>query len=701
VENKRRKNLRRLLSPRHVAFVGGKGLAEAIRQCIASGFSGPIWPVHPKYDELGGRPCLSSLSALPEAPDASFIGIPARTTIDVVRELAAMRAGGAVCHAAGFAEVGGEGVRLQQTLIEASGEMAIVGPNCWGLLNYLDGVALWPSGFGGGRTEKGAAIIAQSGNIALNLTMNQRSVPFSYVISAGNQAGLTIADYVDVLVEDPRVTAIGLYIEGLSDISGFSVSAAKALARNVPLVVLKAGRSALGARLGLSHTGSLCGEDRLYSALFERLGIVRVPSLGALLETLKLFSVARPPDGDRLVVFTCSGGDSLLAADAAAELEITLPEFNPVQTQSLRSQLPSFATVSNPLDYNTALWGNRAALTECFTTALTGDADMGLLVIDYPEGDADGSAACDASVDAIIAAQQRTGKPAAVASTLPELLPVQLRERLIAAGTPPLQGVEDAILALAGAASYATCRSRLLDGDPILSSSSLIPTAPQLLDEFDSKRRLARFGLKIPEGSLSAPADAAAIANRLGFPVVIKVAQPAMVHKSEAGAVALNLNTTSEVEAAVSAMAAALARSQPGMAVERFLIERQVSGAVAELLVGVKQDAQFGLALVIGAGGVLVELAGDTATLLLPASRTTVASALDGLRVSRLLSGYRGRLPGDREAVLDAVMAVAAFAEAHRDRLVELEINPLLVLPQGLGAVAADALIVMSEKQRT
>jgi acyl-CoA synthetase (NDP forming) len=164
VQDKRRENLRRLLSPRHVAFIGGRGLETAIRLCVAAGFKGEIWPVHPKYDELGGRPCLSSLSALPEAPDASFIGIPARTTIDVVRELAAMRAGGAVCHAAGFAEVGGEGVRLQQTLIEASGEMAVVGPNCWGVLNYPERLSLWPSGFGGSWVPRGAAVIAQSGN---------------------------------------------------------------------------------------------------------------------------------------------------------------------------------------------------------------------------------------------------------------------------------------------------------------------------------------------------------------------------------------------------------------------------------------------------------------------------------------------------------------------------------------------------------
>jgi len=694
----RQRNLKRLLSPRHVAFVGGQGIADVIRQCVSGGFSGEVWPVNPKYQELGGKPCFRSLSDLPEAPDATFVAVPRETTIEVVRELAAMGAGGAVCYAAGFAEVGGEGVALQEALVKAAGDVALVGPNCYGLLNYVDGVQMFASGPGGGRVRRGAAFVAQSGNIALNATMNERSVPFAYVISAGNQAVLQISDYVEVLAEDPSVTAIGLYIEGLSDVPAFSRAAAKALERGIPIVALKAGQSELGAKLAMSHTSSLAGDDKLYDALFERLGIIRVQSLPALLETLKLLSVGGP-EGDRLVVFTCSGGESLMAADRAATLGLRLPEFAPDQFADLRAQLPDFATVSNPLDYNTSLWGDRAACARCFSTALAGDVDFGLLVIDYPTHDPIGQRDYAAVVDGLIDARDRTGKPVGICSTLSELLPEPVRARAIERGVAPLQGLDEALGALAGAARQARRRAEVkAEGGTAavaLPPRTLAPAEPRLLEEFDSKQRLRRHGLAIPEGRLATAAEAPEVAAAIGFPVVAKVARPVLAHKTEAGAVALNLRDEAAVTEAIAAMTESVARYKPRLVAEQFLIERQVGSPVAELIVGVRRDDQFGPVLVVGAGGVLVEMVEDAATLLLPTSRTAVERAIRGLRVARLLAGYRGKPAGDMAAAVDAVMAVAAFAEAHRDRLVELDVNPLLVLPEGQGALAVDALVVM------
>jgi len=695
VATRRRANLRRLLKPRHVAFVGGEGVAESIAQCAAAGFAGEIWAVNPRRAELAGRPCFRSVLDLPAAPDAAFIVVPREPTIEVVRQLAQRGAGGAVCYAAGYAELGPDGAALQRALVEAAGDLALVGPNCYGILNYIDGVAMWPVGHGGGRVERGVAVLAQSGNVALNLTSNERSMPFAYVVSVGNQAVLTLADFVEALADDPKVSAIGLYVEGLTDAPAFAAAAARALERGVPLVVLKAGNSPLGARLALSHTSSLAGDDRLYAALFERAGVVRVGSLTALLETLKLLSVSGPPPGDRLAVFTCSGGDGLLAADRAADLGLKLPEFVPAQAAALRAQLPAFATVSNPLDYNTSLWNDGPALVRCFSAVLEGDYDLGLLVIDYPRNDAAGRAACDVALDALIEAGRGTGKAVAVAGTLPELLPEAPRWRLIERGVAPLQGIDDALVAVAAAIAYGRRRREILaaGGARPLPPLSPAPVRPRLLDEWDSKRRLARFGLAIPDGRLVSAVAAPVAAAGLGFPVAVKVARPAIAHKTEAGAVALDLNSASDVAAAVAAMTEALAAARPGVEIERFLVERQITAAVAELIVGVRRDEQFGLALVVGAGGVLAEMFDDVATLLLPTDRAAVERAVGGLRIARLLAGYRGRPAGDIAAVVDAVLAVAAFAEAHRDRLVELDVNPLLVLREG--AVAADALIVM------
>src|SRR5262249_5241647 len=254
------------------------------------------------------------------------------------------------------------------------------------------------------------------------------------------------------LAEDERVAAIALYIEGLRDVPGFAAAAAQAQARNVPVVVLKAGRSELGAALALSHTSSLAGDDSLYQALFGRMGVLRVDTLPALVETAKLLAVAGPPRGDRLAIFTCSGGECLIAADRAAALGLTLPRFSNGQAAALRAQLPPFATVANPLDYNTSLWGDLGALTRCFTTALSGEVDAGLLVIHYRLDEAVGRGEYDASVDAMITASRAAGKPGMVVSTLPELLPAPVRERLIAAGLVPLQGLDEALTAFAGGA---------------------------------------------------------------------------------------------------------------------------------------------------------------------------------------------------------------------------------------------------------
>ncbi len=694
---RRRANLRRLLRPRHIAFVGGRSVAGAIRQCIDSGFPGPIWPVSLKEETLAGLRCHASIADLPEAPDATFIAVPRGPTIEIVRTLSARGAGGAVCYAAGFAEVGEEGAGLQRLLVEAAGDLALLGPNCYGLLNYIDGVPLWPVGHSGERIERGVAMIGQSGNIALNLTSNQRSVPFAYVVSLGNQAILTAADLVDALVEDERVSAIGIYLEGLTDVPAFARAAARALESEKPIVALKAGRSDLGSRLAMSHTSSLAGDDRLYDALFDRLGIIRMGSLSGFLETLKLIAVAGVPRGNRLVTFTCSGGDGLMAADLAAEQGLALPEFSPAQFAALRAQLPDFASVTNPLDYNTSLWGNRAELTRCFATALSGESDLGLLLIDYPERDPFGRRDCDISVDAMIDAGAAAGRPVVVASTIAELLPEPARERMIGRGAAPLQGLEDTFAALGAAVRHGTRRRQIREQNETLDLPPAGPVRgePRLLDEAEAKRLLAGYGLVVPASRLATAAEAPLAAASLGFPVVAKVARPALAHKTEAGAVTLDLRSAPEVAACVETMSAALARHRPGAAAERFLVERQVTGAVAEMIVGVRRDPQFGLVLVLGAGGVLVEMVRDVATLLLPTSRSAVERALSGLKVARLLDGWRGRPAGDRAAIVEAVLAIAAFAEAHRDRLVELDVNPLLVLPAG--AVAVDALLVMGE----
>ncbi|MEZ5831031.1 MAG: acetate--CoA ligase family protein [Dongiaceae bacterium] len=694
--SQRQRNLRRLLRPRHVAIVGGQAMADSIRRCADTGFTGEVWVVNPKYPELGGRKCYPSIAELPEAPDATFIAVPREATIDILRQLDARGGGGAICYAAGYTEVGGEGIALQTAFSEAAGNLAVVGPNCYGLLNFVDGICLWPTGALGHQVETGCAIVMQSGNIALNLSRNDRSVPFAYVISSGNQAILNAADYVDALADDPNVTAIGLYLEGIKDVSAFSRAAAKALQRGKPLVALKAGNSELGAKFAMSHTGSLAGSDKMYDALFDRLGIIRVHSVPQLLETLKLVSTAGLPKGNRLAVFTCSGGECLLTADLCDALGIPLPGFAPDQAADLRAQLPNFATVSNPLDYNTSLWGHEDLLLRCFSTVMRGDFDAGMLVIDFATDGPETEAACLASVRALLKACHAHGKMPIVTSTLSELLPAAARVEVIAARGAPMQGLEEALNAFASVHRFAQRKAMLSE-----TASATIPPTPaageskRILSEVEGKALLARYGLAVPESRVVAPADAAAAAEALGFPVVLKVAEPVIAHKTEAGAVAINLKSPADVATALARMEKSVAAYLKGGRIERVLVERMVGDVVAELIVGVQRDPQFGLALVVGAGGILVELVEDAAMLLLPTSARDVEQALRRLKVAKLLAGYRGKPAADMAALVKGIMAVADFAEAHRGKLLELDVNPLMVRADG--AVAVDALVVFGE----
>ncbi len=685
--------LQRLFSPKSIAVFGGKAAAEVIRQCRKLGFAGDIWPVHPTRSELEGLPCFADVAALPAAPDAAFIAVPSQTTVELVRQLAARGAGGAICYASGFAEVGGEGTALQQDLVSAAADMALIGPNCYGMLNYLDGVALWPDQHGGQRLERGVAIITQSGNIGLNLTMQRRALPLAYLITVGNKAGDSMDAIIDALLDDPRVTAIGMHLEGLDDVAAFSRVAIRALQKRVPLVALKAGSSELGARTTMSHTSSLAGPDKLYDALFARCGVARVFDVSTLLETLKFLHVHGGLQGHAIASASCSGGEASLVADLAQAQGLTMPDLPPAAHERLFNVLGDKVTVANPLDYHTYIWGDLAAQTECFAGLMDCGFDAHLLVLDFPRADLCDGSSWQTTLDGFIAAQKQTGAAAVVLTSLPEGLPDDVGARLLQEDIAPMQGTADCMLAIAHAARIGAAQARWQELLPVTGGASdatatEIATPSFMLNEVRSKQALHAFGLPIPDGACVSAQEAAGAAQALGYPVVVKAVSNTLAHKTEAGGVKLNLKNAGEVQAAVAAMA---------HLASEFLVEKMATEVVAEIIVGVSRDAQFGLALTLGAGGILVELLQDTATLLLPVSRADIHTALQGLKTWPLLTGYRGKAPGDVNALVDAVSAIAAYAQAHADSLLELDVNPILVLPQGQGVLAVDAMIHLSK----
>ncbi|MFK7942148.1 MAG: acetate--CoA ligase family protein [Paracoccaceae bacterium] len=696
-------DLSRPLCPSSIAVIGGGAWAPAVvAQCLKMGFQGPLWPVHPTRPDMVGVPCLKSLDDLPEAPDAVFIGVNRHLTIDTVARLAAMGAGGAVCFASGFAEAEDDrdaGAALQVQLVEAAGEMPVLGPNCYGFINYLDGALLWPDQHGGVRTDRGVAIVGQSSNILINLTMQRRAVPVAYVVAAGNQAQVGLAEIGRALVEDERVTALGLHIEGVSDVRAFEALAARARELGKPIVALKVGRSEQAQAAAISHTASLAGSDAASRAFLTRLGIPQLDGLDAFLEALKLLHVHGPLPGRRLASLSCSGGEASLVADAVAARRLDLPALDPAGQERVKATLSDLVTVANPLDYHTFIWGDVARMTDTYVAMMASGFDLTCLIYDYPRDDRSDPSAWDCGEEALLAAVARTGSRAAMVATMPEGLPEARANTLLAAGIAPMMGLEAALAAAEAAADLSEAWSRpaampVLLGTPVPPFPSSSPEdaechparsgkgasmATSVLDEAAAKRLLASHGVPVPVFQVATGSDLATAAAKIGFPLVLKGL--GIAHKTEEGAVRLGLGSVAEVEVAGAEM----------NGVTGFLVESMITGVVAELIVGVVRDPVYGHALTIGAGGVLTELLADSATLLIPACEEDVRTALGSLKVMKLLAGYRAKPAADIDAVVRTVMAVQRFVAAEVGRLEELDINPLICTPDG--AVAADALI--------
>ncbi len=672
------RSLSRLFQPKSIAVIGGGAwCTSVVEQCLKMGFAGPVWPVHPKRTEVAGVPALTSLADLPGVPDAVFIGVNRNITIDTVRELNAMGAGGAVCFASGFREAQaetGDGATLQDALLDAAGDMPIVGPNCYGFINYLDGALLWPDQHGGERCGRGVAILTQSSNMAINLTMQARGLPLAYIATAGNQAQVGLSQIGETLLTDDRVTALGMHIEGVGDLAAFEALAATARRLGKPIVALKAGKSEQAQAAAVSHTASLAGSDAGSRALLRRLGIGQVESLTALLETLKLLHFAGPLPSDQIVSMSCSGGEASLMADAALSRSVTFPSLTTAQHDGLRAALGPMVALANPLDYHTFIWNDADRMAATFTAIMQADIALGCIIVDFPRADR-----CDPSAwDCVLASGAQTvaatGRNLALVATLPEALSEEVATQTIEAGMIPLLGIDDALSAIETAAWLGQDRAV---APPLLHPGTPFDTL--VLTEAEAKSALSQHGLDIPQSqTVLSPDDAGASAQDIGFPVVLKGSGAA--HKTEAGLVALSLNSAPEVQEAARRM------DSP-----EFLIEEMVTGGVAELLIGIVRDPAHGFVLTLAAGGTLTEIMGDSTSRLLPVNEDDVIEALTELRIAPVLKGYRGKAGVDMAAITGAVLAVQAYVTEHAAQLEEVEINPLICTSDR--AVAADALI--------
>ncbi|WP_036012051.1 acetate--CoA ligase family protein [Bradyrhizobium yuanmingense] len=685
--------LERLLRPKTIAVFGGRQAVAVVEQSIKMGYAGEIWPVHPTKDEVAGRKTYRSVADLPDAPDAAWIGVNRHLTIGVVKALAERRAGGAVCYASGFREADEQdGDRLQDELVAAAREMPIIGPNCYGLINFADGALMWPDQHGGIRLAEGGsgvAIITQSSSIAISMTMQKRGLPVAFLMTAGNQAQTGLSEMATGLIADDRVTALGLHIEAFDSVEGFERLAALARKLKKPIVAMKVGRSEQARQATVSHTASLAGSDKASGAFLKRLGIARVESIPELIEALKLLHVTGPLPGNRLSSMSCSGGEASVMADSVEGCFVHFPRLTDQHRLHLKSRLGPLVAVANPLDYHTFIANNVPAMTETFTAMVSAGFDLNLLVLDFPRRDRCSDGGRSLPLRAFEAALKSTGAQGAIVSSLPENMPEEYAVDLTGGGIAPLFGVSEAIVA-AEAAAFIGSAWRKGQAQPIASTDAGTPGGEHVtIDEAEAKESLIRAGLPVPKGERVSNAMDAVIASQgLGFPVALKAL--GVAHKSEVGAVRLNLNDADSVSAAANDLL--------GLGTGLY-VERMVRQGAAELIVGFTRDPTFGAVMTLGTGGVLVELLQDSVTLILPVTREDIEAALRGLKLYPLLQGYRGRLKADVAAAVDAILGIAAFVQQNAAEIEELEINPLIVCSEGNGAWISDALLVLGGKK--
>ena len=676
-------NLHRLISPKSIAVVGNRGANFAIRESLKLGYCHQIWAVHPYLESLEGIKCFKDIKDLPEVPDATFIAVNAESAIEVVSDLKSMGGGGAVLYASGFGEVGTEGLMRNQQLVKAASGMPLIGPNCYGFINSLDGIALWPDVHGCEPVSEGVAIITQSGNIGLNMTMQSSGLPIAYMFTLGNQTNTNIADIIHAMLDDSRVNAIGLHIEGISDIKSFDIAAKRALMMKIPIITIKSGKTKASAKIALSHTSSLTGSDELYNALFERLGIARVETIPEFLETLKLINVLGVIEHGGVASMSCSGGEAGMMADLIDGLEINFPSLSSSHKAKVKQTLNDYVEVDNPLDYHTFIWGDRKRTSECFSAMMSGQFAATMLLLDWPKSKESEQKDWDATLFALSDALSGTSEKAIVLASMADCMPKRIIEECLSLGIAPMVGLDVCLKALNH--SYKIGRAFSSNSSPDLEvlRNSSEHKSKQQLTEYQGKQLLKKYGVTIPMGCLvENVTEAIKAAEEISFPVALKVSGAKLAHKTELNGVRLNIQNVKTLKEACDD----LFKISP-----ELLIEKMIESPICELIIGMDYDPTFGKHIIVGGGGVYVELLQDSSVLILPVSREDIRQALSNLKVFKLLEGYRGGMKGDIEAVIDSVMSVIELIRTNA--VEELDINPLLVLKGSDGVVAADTLI--------
>ncbi len=665
------------------------------------GYAGNVYPVNPKYPEIAGVPCFAKLSDIPGEVDLAVITLPATAVRTKSVKAAAIIS-------SGFAEVGGEGVRLQDELqrIALENGIAVCGPNCSGFVYFPERVtATFSVGLDGGLPEAGpAAFISQSGALSSYIlgAAKERGLAFRYWITTGNECVLSFTDYLQYVLEDPEVRLVLGYLEDARDGQAFQAAARRALALDKPLIILKAGRSEAGAKASVSHTGSLAGADEVYQAVFSQNGVLRADSLDELFDLAILAQARRRPRGRRVQVVSISGAAGILMADVGSELGLEFSDLSPATKDELRKIMPTFASITNPMDVTAEAVARPGLLTQAAEVILT-DPNVDNLVMFF--GIVPG--AHERLATGIAQVAQGTDKLVMV--TWFPLPRADIWMSVARAGVPVFSEPARGIRALGKMAQYVAARERSFSRHTatIESSPGLESAVRKILDqaknqgrntlsEVETKSLLKALGLTVPRGGLARnAAEARSVANSIGGAVALKASSPDLLHKTEAGVIRLGVESPEEVERAFEEIVAKAKKWDPRARLDGVLVEEMIGGDTREVIVGARKDLRFGPIVTFGLGGVFVEAIRDFAVWPAPLSLDEAREMIRRIRGYRILTAFRGRPAADLEALAQVLCQVGQFACKWQERIAELEINPLFVLPAGSGVIVGDALAAL------
>jgi acyl-CoA synthetase (NDP forming) len=677
-----RRLLERFIRPRTIALVGATERSiwsvAAHDNLVRFGFAGRIIPVNPKGGTIHGLAAAISCAAAGESIDAALLMVPATALLETIEDLRSAGVAGAVLLSSGFAEMGSAGAAQQAELADAArkGGIRLLGPNCLGFVNYIDGTPMWTTPLRRPTPGPTFALVSQSGALAAHLEQatHQQSIGLTHIISTGNEADIDIADAIDYLAGNSPARAIALFLETVRHPAQFAKAVAYADSVGKPVVVLKVGSSDAAAQAAQAHTGSLVGNDRVFDALCRQLGMTRVRSMEELVVTADLFARLGPVTHPGLGLIAMSGGLGEIAIDQAEGEGTRIPPLASSTVVALRETLPAFATPNNPLDLTGAAMLEPDLITRAMEVT-SRDPQVGLVAYVFdPPVKKDKLGFADGFMRAIGAGIKASAKPSLMLSAT--FSPVSRETRALAEENGIIYsggGLQHVLRAIGQLFRWSSARGHSnIPPSPVTRADTQPRTEREVLDH------LCAFGLDVIPGAVVGSADeAVAAARRIEGPVVLKIASPNILHKTEVGGVALNLVGDDAVRAAYDALQGRVGVARPDAQIDGVIVSPMRTGGV-ELFVGTVRDPQYGVAITVGLGGVFVEVLKDTSIRLLPVTEYDALEMLDELRGRAVLDGFRGAPAVNRMAAAKAIVAIGNAALALAPNLVSLEVNPLL-----------------------